>query len=905
MSDAFDPYYKWLSIVPEEQPPNHYRLLGTRSFEPDRDVIANAADQRMAHVRSFQMGKYAALSQRILNEIAAARVCLLNPQKKAAYDARLQAELPPKQPAPAEESGSAVNLGFDVSLRAPVRVEPSSPRRKSASRRILAGIAVGVVALLAIIAVIVSGGKKANIAPDPVAKADVAKKDPPEPQPAAEPTNLEPPKAQTLVAREPVRAPPLALDGAKALPAPRRPEPAVKFNPTAPPLERLEEAARRVQAALAAAKSSQDYATVANAALDLVARAVGSGNQGVAKVASLVALRAARKADDEHMLKLATLCWLEPAANSPVAGDPTAGAKREKAQLLAPPGATAQEETLKLVRETFKAKYDAATTPERAIALAEELFDKAEMSGNDPAAQYVLLQEAGRLAVGALNVELAFQVVDAMAARFAVDGLEIKFRLVGAAARSVKASQAKDLAERIFPLAEGLAAKDQCDAAEQLGTLAVELARKARDIELLKKTVAHNKQLKAELDALRGADAQAKQAEQVLEGNPADPAANLELGRHLCFIEGQWPKGLSMLALGSDVSLKDLAIQELKGVTDATAQAKIGDAWWDRGENEGDACKKRLKTHAGGWYQQAVGGLSGLAKDKTQARLAEIGKTGQAIPKASITPHQRKVTNSVGMEFVLIPAGEFWMGSTPEEIARATADAQQKSDKSALERLAGEAPRHRVRIGRPFLLAVCPVTQAEYQRVMGTNPSQFSAEGKLSAKVAGQDTGRFPVENVSWPEAVDFCRKLSERETASGWKYRLPTEAEWEYACRAGSTTKWPFGDQESTLPNYAWFLGNSGGATHPVGQKRPSPWGLCDMQGNLRQWCADYYDPAYYAASPGDDPQGPASGSFRVVRGSCWNDIAVSCRAANRFFHAAGWRDGTVGFRVCRVPLE
>ena len=192
------------------------------------------------------------------------------------------------------------------------------------------------------------------------------------------------------------------------------------------------------------------------------------------------------------------------------------------------------------------------------------------------------------------------------------------------------------------------------------------------------------------------------------------------------------------------------------------------------------------------------------------------------------------------MKFALIPAGEFMMGSPDDDSAAG----------------GSEKPQHRVRITRPFYLGVHEVTQAQYQEVMGNNPSFFSSTADGKAKVAGQSTDQNPVECVSWLDAAEFCNKLSEKEglkpfyeleagTARvldwrGLGYRLPTEAEWEYACRANSKTQYTFGNNEGALGEHGWYGGNSGGQTHPVGQKRPNAFGLFDMHGNIREWCWD-----------------------------------------------------------------
>ena len=196
----------------------------------------------------------------------------------------------------------------------------------------------------------------------------------------------------------------------------------------------------------------------------------------------------------------------------------------------------------------------------------------------------------------------------------------------------------------------------------------------------------------------------------------------------------------------------------------------------------------------------------------------------------------------VKLELVLIPAGEFKMGSS-----NAVQEAQ-----------ADEKPLHRVRITKPFYLGKYKVMQNQWQAIMGNNPSSYRSP-------------TYPVQGVSWNDCQAFIKKLNERFGNSGGKFCLPTEAQWEYACRAGSTTRWCCGDDPAALAQHAWYEGNCGEMPHPVGEKKPNAWGLFDIHGDLWEWCADWYDRNYYASSPGDDPPGPASGGYRVLRGGSW----------------------------------
>jgi len=243
------------------------------------------------------------------------------------------------------------------------------------------------------------------------------------------------------------------------------------------------------------------------------------------------------------------------------------------------------------------------------------------------------------------------------------------------------------------------------------------------------------------------------------------------------------------------------------------------------------------------------------------------------------------VTNSLGMKLTLVPSGRFPMGSL-------------SSDAYACK---NEHPQHRVLLTEPFYLGVYPVTQQEYESVAGSNPSKF--KGSLR-----------PVENVSWFDAVRFCNVLSEDEDlplyyaieeetvtiVGGHGYRLPTEAEWEYACRAGTTTPWSFGNEPSDLDRYAWCRG-SGNNTRPVGGKEPNAWGLFDMHGNVWNWCWDWLEDDYYQRSAAESPLGPSSGRRRVLRGGSFGDTARYVRSAVRYGVEPQCSDEFIGFRIAR----
>lgn len=237
----------------------------------------------------------------------------------------------------------------------------------------------------------------------------------------------------------------------------------------------------------------------------------------------------------------------------------------------------------------------------------------------------------------------------------------------------------------------------------------------------------------------------------------------------------------------------------------------------------------------------------------------------------------KEITTASGVAMILLPGGEFTMGDEKGEV--------------------DEVP-HKVNLS-PFYIDKYLVTQAEYEKVMGNNPSRWTGRNN-------------PVEQIRWSDAVRYCNARSRLEglqpcyDLDHWTcdfgmegYRLPTEAEWEYACRAGTSTTYFFGDNSTKLSNFAWFKDNAGQRPRPVGRKLPNPFGLFDMLGNVWQWCNDFYQVDYYEVSPEQDPRGPESGENKVVRGGSWAAEADHCRSSFRYYENPSYTDVCFGYDI------
>ena len=328
-----------------------------------------------------------------------------------------------------------------------------------------------------------------------------------------------------------------------------------------------------------------------------------------------------------------------------------------------------------------------------------------------------------------------------------------------------------------------------------------------------------------------------------------------------------WGLGLIKQQARQAAARQALAEEARKRAAEADRQAEL--------ERQQQAAARQALAAAQAAEAERQRQAAELERQRKEAdrRVAEERKRAAVRQRRAGMGKMFSLPGGASMEFVWVPAGRFRMGSPSGESGRAS----------------DEGPLHEVEISRGFWLGKYEVTQGEWASVMGRNPSFYKGDS------------RRPVERVSWDDVQRFIGKLN---AASGWAlYRLPSEAEWEYACRAGRGTRWSFGDAEGRLGAYAWYGGNnSPSGTKVVGRKKPNGWGLYDMHGNVYEWVQDWYDGGYYNSSPRVAPPGPSSGSSRVARGGSFSNSARILRSAYRRHLSPGSHGRHFGVRLLRI---
>jgi len=531
----------------------------------------------------------------------------------------------------------------------------------------------------------------------------------------------------------------------------------------------------------------------------------------------------------------------------------------------------------KLYGEDLK-RVAATPSPADDVALAKQMLEDAKKSADQPAFLTLLCEKAYELASkDPSGYATATAAMDLLAEK--VPGKKVEclqknaalFQKQYAAARGEEKKKAgESVITALGALAEAQTAAGDTDATVMTLRQAVAVATAIKS----EKKAA----LQTQLDGLasqRKGEKQIALLKARLDADPKDAASRKELVR-LYLVEIDDPGEAARLVDESlDQAMRKYVPAAARPVEDAPEAAclELGD--WYNGladQAAAPASKGAMLRRAQGYYQRFLELHRATDLGRTAATLT-LRRIEDALAKLPPAPELKSgqgtltldLGNAVKMKLVLIRPGKFMMGSPDSEEGRR----------------ADEGPQHEVIITKPFYMGVTEVTQAQYEAVMGPNRSNFKGPTN-------------PAEDVYWAEAVEFCRRLSEKTRRT---VRLPTEAEWEYACHAGSKMRFSFGDSESTLGDYAWYRSNSGGKPNPVGQKKPNAWGLYDMHGNVWEWCQDFH--GGYAAGAVTDPAGPGSGTYRVLRGGSWLSVPTICRSAGRQGSPPGGRVISYGFRV------
>lgn len=584
MSAVFDPYHTWLGIPPQEQPPNHYRLLGIQAFEEKAEVIESAADRQMMHLRSYQSGKHSALSQRLLNEVAAAKLCLLRPATKADYDARLRASLAPstapQTPSPQAESSAAIDLGFELPANAP----HAGKRSASGKRRPWwpAAAAVAACAVLILALAVKFGGDEKRTAQRP------------DPKPAAQPnpgkTTSEEPKAKNAPDRS---------------------------DQTAPPDEKWAKLAETTMPASAAAPTETQ-----NPAAESPSQPVGNA----------VPEETPPESGPGEEPSESAFSKLEPASAMPPAADPLATRK------LPVPDAAALKSAEKLVKDVFLQESAKKKNMAEKLTLAKSCLERGLQTKDDAAAQFVLLRSAKDTAVEIGDGETALRAVDALTETFEIDALQMK---LDALLKCVKMARMpahyRTILTLLLPVLDEALAKDDFNAARRLAELAVNVSRATKDAALMKTARERSADVRKAADAREAVQAAVK----TLEETPNDPEANRIVGEYLCFCKGNWTEGLPKLAAGTGEPAKTLAANDLQGAASPEARVKLADAWWDFSASQHGVAVSRVQERAVHWYKLALPGLKGLSREVAVKRLTEFKPVG-AIPQHRVFTFNEK-----------------------------------------------------------------------------------------------------------------------------------------------------------------------------------------------------------------------------------------------------------------------
>jgi hypothetical protein len=585
----FDPYHKWLGISPEQQPPTLYQLLGISPREQDPEVIEEAAIRQTAHVRTYQTGPHAQECARLLGEIARARATLLNPAKRQEYDRQLAQSVAVREVGRAAPASAAVPVAEAVSEFQ--FIDSSAPTASPQDE-------LGQVSVESPVSLRVRKSGGASLLGGKVGLILAIALGGAIPAGAV--------VAFLALKSPPTPTQPLRGNGeiAQANPAPK---PAPRATPATPPTARV--------------TPKPEPEPIANPAVPPAPENPAPGTDN-----------SANTTPPEKKTK--------PVPEIPI--PPPAPVKKPPV-----PEAAKQAAAEKLIHDLFRKDFLAAKRPADKLALAAKLMQQAEETKDDPAARFVLLQEARTLAAQAGDVTVALTAAEETLRSYDVEPLPLKLATLTAVSKMTTTALAhKELAEAALRVVDEAEAEDQFDTAAKLLALAEPAARSAMSAALVSKVQTRTKDLadlKQEAEAMQG-------AAETLRQKPDDPLANLVTGKYLCFRKGKWEQGLPRLARGGD-ALADLAKKDLAGPTEAAAQAALGDRWWSLAEALHGSAEITVKGRANFWYEKALPGLTGLTQTRAEQRIKEYaakasGQKSAAVAgeRARFTGHKDRVT---------------------------------------------------------------------------------------------------------------------------------------------------------------------------------------------------------------------------------------------------------------------
>lgn len=596
MAGTFDPYHMWMGIPPKDQPPNYYRLLALELFEGNSDVIEGAADQRMAHIRTFQTGENSAISQRILNELSVARLCLLDPKKKTDYDRRLREEL--ARDRPNADPFPGISMGSSAANRASMRSSRAAPRPPLSgfrSAKVLTFLGLSVVAVAMLTYVAVSHVEKPPLADN----VKTSSKDDLQNQTAKlRQSRIRPspePELSHIARSAGVENDQTNRGGPEPREVATKPL-ADENQPTlnGPPVDNPRVDQIRVT-------SDDDLAS------DSVAEDRPEGP-------------AANAADQSAQSS--------PPVSAPLAQEAQEGrdVPREtanSANLGSLPPLPSGDDLIRARQLVFETFEDELAKDDK-VAAIQTLLKAANDNRDDPVGQAALLLIAIEVATDAGDLRLAFEGYDALASRFAYDALAAKATAMEGIAREPGSAESRAVAVNVaLKLVDEAAQAKQFEVGERACKAAQVVAGKLKDASLRRKVTAKRKEFEKRRKQYDVEQTALAEARRTLQHSPDDQAANQLIGKHLCFDQNDWPTGLKHLAKVASEKLRTAAAKDLFGAEDAAGQVALGDRWWDLAESaDAENDEVGFRSRAVFWYAKAVADLRGLAKGKVEKRLA-------------------------------------------------------------------------------------------------------------------------------------------------------------------------------------------------------------------------------------------------------------------------------------------